>query len=130
MSSKNYHLNIILRIIILFADMLVFNYALQQDSWYVTTTVSGLMMTPMMAYGLIYYVNRYRRDVSNFLLTIQQKDYTRYYKERLNRPEGSSDLDYAFHTIVSELQNVRIDKEAHYHHLKEVIEHTDTGIIS
>jgi nitrogen fixation/metabolism regulation signal transduction histidine kinase len=129
MNSKAFHWNILLRILFLFADMLVFTFALQQEQWYVTSAVTGMMM-PLMTYGIIHSANRYRREVSNFLLTIQQKDYMHYQRPKYERGQKEGDLDYAFHTIARELKDVRIDKEAHYHHLREVVDHMDTAIIS
>jgi len=129
MVFRSYQWNILLRVGLLFADMLFFAFALQQQRWYVSTGVSGLLM-PVMVYSLVHYVNRYRQEVRDFLLTIRQKDYQRYYKEKLDQTAGRSDMDDAFHAIVQELQNVRIEKEAHYHHLREVVEHLETGIIS
>jgi len=129
MNSKAFHWTILLRIVLLFADMLIFTFALQQEQWYVTSAVTGMMM-PLMTYGIIHSANRYRRDVSNFLLTIQQKDYMQYQRPRYERGQREGDLDYAFHTIAKELKDVRIDKEAHYHHLREVVDHMDTAIIS
>jgi len=129
MNSRAYQWNILWSIGLLFVDMLFFAFALQQERWYVSTSVSGLLM-PVLVYGLVHYVNRYRRELRDFLLTIRQQDYQSYYKGRFDRKKGHYDLDYAFHTIIKELQNVRIDKEAHYHHLREVVEHLETGIIS
>jgi len=129
MNSKVFHWNILLRILLLFADMLIFTFALRQGQWYVTSAVTGLMM-PLMTYGIIHSANRYRRDVSNFLLTIQQKDYMHYQGAKYEQGQTKGDLNYAFHTIAKELKDVRIDKEAHYHHLREVVDHMDTAIIS
>lgn len=129
MVFRSYQWNILLRVGLLFADMLFFAFALQQEKWYVSTSVSGLLM-PVMIYNLVHYVSLYRQEVRDFLLTIRQKDYQRYYKESLDHQTVHPDMNYAFHTIVKELQNVRIEKEAHYHHLREVVEHLEAGIIS
>ena len=129
MNFKAFHWNILLRTLLLFADMLIFTFALQQEQWYVTSAVTGMMM-PLMTYGIIHSANRYRREVSNFLLTIQQKDYMHYHRTRYELGKAKGDLDYAFHTIAKELKDVRIDKETHYHHLREVVDHIDTAIIS
>ncbi len=129
MNSRAYQWNILWRFTLLFVDMLAFSFALQQDQWYVTTGVTGLMM-PVLGYSMVSYMNRYRRQVRDFLLTIRQKDYQTYYKQKPEDQRNPGDLDDAFHTITRELQNVRIDKEAHYHHLREVVEHLETGVIS
>jgi len=129
MNSRAYQWNLIGRLVLLLADMLVFSYALHQEQWYVTSSVTGLMM-PLMVYGIIHHMNRYRREVRDFLLTISQKDYQSYYKQNPEYRKRPGNLDDAFHTITKELQDVRIDKEAHYHHLREVVEHLETGIIS
>jgi signal transduction histidine kinase len=129
MNAKAYRWSILLNILLLFADMLLLAYALQQHQWYVTTAVTGLLM-PLMTYGLIRSTDRYRKDMSDFLLTIRQKDYMHYHKKKFEHQQLSGGLDYAFHVIAGELKDVRIDKEAHYHHLKEVVGHLDTAIIS
>jgi len=128
MSSKLYNLNIILYVVLLALDIMAFFYALHQEKWYVTSAVTGAFI-PLIVYGLVRYVNRYRKELGDFLLTIRHKDYSR--NQNINTlPQGRTDLNYAFHTIMKEIQNVQIDKEAHYHYLRELVGNIETGIIS
>jgi nitrogen fixation/metabolism regulation signal transduction histidine kinase len=128
MSSKFYNLNIILYVVLLALDTMAFFYALHQEKWYVTSTVTGAFI-PLIVYGLVRYANRFRKELGDFLLTIKHKDYSRYQYSN-PKPQERTDLYYAFHTIMKEIQNVQIDKEAHYHYLRELVGNIEAGIIS
>jgi nitrogen fixation/metabolism regulation signal transduction histidine kinase len=127
MNFKSYSFNIILRILLLAASMLAFIYALYQEKWYVTSSVTGLLV-PVFIYSLISYTYNFRRDLSMFLMAIKNKEYSQFQKHALvNR---MSELDQAFQAIAKELQDVSIEKESHYHYLQAMVENIDTGIIS
>jgi len=127
MNFRSYSFNIILRILLLAVSMLAFIYALYQDKWYVTSSVTGLLV-PVFVYSLINYTYNFRRDLSVFLIAIKNREYSQFQKTSLvNR---MSELDKAFQAIAKELQDVSIEKETHYHYLQAMVENIDTGIIS
>jgi len=127
MNFKSYTFNIFLRVLLLAAVMMAFFYALNQEKWYVTTTVSGLMI-PVFIVSLISYTHRFRREISNFLLAIQNREYSQYQKESFTSKAG--ELSHALEVIAKELQNVTIEKESHYHYLRAIVDNINTGIIS
>ena len=127
MNFKSFNFNVVVRIIFLAASMMAFFYAFYQDKWYVTTGVTGLLI-PLFAYSLIHYINRFRKDLSLFLMALKNREYSQYQKESLTRK--TSELENAFHVIAKELQDVSIEKEAHYHYLQALVENINIGIIS
>ena len=127
MSYRSYQLNILSRIFILAAIMMAFFYALNQNEWYVTTSISGLLI-PITIYSLIRYNYRVRKEMSTFISAVKNKEYSHYIKD--STALSISELDYAFHAISREFQNISIEKEQHYHYLQTIVENINTGIIS
>lgn len=127
MSYRSYHFNILWRVILLAAIMMAFFYALNQDEWYVTASISGLLI-PVTVLSLFRYTHRFRNELSTFISAVKSKEYSHYIKD--DTPLSISELDYAFHAISKEFQNIGIEKEQHYHYLQTIVENINTGIIS
>ncbi len=106
--------------------MALFVFSISQDQWYMASAISAILVFAIMA-ELIYFIERTNREISNFLLSIRNKDFTNtYFKKEKNR--SFFELHQAFNVITSELQNTRIEKEVHYQYLKMVIEHVNIAL--
>jgi len=127
MNFKSYSFQVIARILLLAAAMMAFFFALNQEKWYVTTAVSGCLI-PVFIFSLIQYVHRFRMELSTFLTAIKNKEYNQY--QRWNISNRSYSLSCAFSVISRELQDVRIEKEQHYHYLQAIVGNINTAIIS
>lgn len=127
MNYRSYTLNIVARITLLAGAMLAFFYSFHQNQWYVTTAVSALLIV-VFIYSLIHYTFNFRKELSNFLLAIKNKEYNQYQKSRMLTKH--SDIQYAFNIIAKELQKVQIEQRSHYNYLQALVENIDTGIIS
>jgi len=79
--------------------------------------------------SLIYYHNRVMRDLSNFLVFLEENDTTlAFSKKRIERSfEG---LILQLDKINSKLQAARLERERQYHYLQALVKQIDTGIIT
>jgi two-component system, NtrC family, nitrogen regulation sensor histidine kinase NtrY len=127
MSFKNFRLNIIVRIFILTATILVFLIILRKQ-YYITPFLLGLVMV-FQLYSLFSYIDKSNRDLNNFLDSIRFSEFTRTFK---SEGLGSSydELNKAFNEVIKDFQQVRSEKEEHFQYLQSVVQNIDVGIIA
>jgi two-component system, NtrC family, nitrogen regulation sensor histidine kinase NtrY len=79
-------------------------------------------------YSLIYYLNRINRDLSNFLIFLQENDTTlEFTKGTVNK--NFSDFTINLSLINKKLQEARIGREQQHFYLRAVVEHIGVGLI-
>ncbi len=86
-----------------------------------------ILITVLTTVSLIKYLERNRRDMTSFLTSIQQNDFTTTF------PNKGDDLrtnwHYAFNVINAKFQELRSDKQSNYHFLEAIIEHTGVPLM-
>jgi len=127
MTPVKYNLLIILRVLLIALMLFVFLFSLRQQAWYMTATVSGVLV-PVLLAELIWFLHRKDRELARFLMAIRQKDFTGYDFT----PENNKDsrLHEAFREIIREFNTVRIEKEVHYQYLQAIVDHVRIALIS
>lgn len=128
MVFKSFRIQVILRVLLLALSILGFILALNQDKWYVTSS-SLFIVSIALVIELIRYVEKTRRDLSNFLFSIKLHDFTSFSDSKEKLKKKSKDMALAFKAITDEFQHIRIEKEMHYQYLQTVIEHINTAMI-
>lgn len=73
-------------------------------------------------------MERSKRELSNFLLGIQQNDFSNTYSMKALDTKDY-ELHYAYTTITDEFQKLRREKESNYHFLQAVVEHSGIPLI-
>ncbi len=127
MAFDKFRLKIIFRILLIAFFMLAFFYSIGQDKWYVTSA-SCIIIIIILLIELIHFLEATKRELSKFLLSVKQKDFSIHYNTS-NKKNTSFDLNKIFKEISDEFQNVRIEKEIHYQYLQTVFAHSKTAII-
>ncbi len=79
-------------------------------------------------YELIRLIERSKRELSNFLLSIQQNDFSNTYSMKAI-DKSDYELHYAYTTITGEFQKLRREKESNYHFLQAVVEHSAVPLV-
>ncbi|MBI9036960.1 MAG: ATP-binding protein [Bacteroidales bacterium] len=128
MIFKNFRIRVILRIFLLAFLMFAFLFAIRQDKWYVTSSVLIILVIVFLI-ELLYFVETTSRELGKFLLSIKYKDFTNRWSNPKNTKASFYELRQAFNEIITEFQNVRIEKELQYQYLQMVFEHTGTAIL-
>jgi nitrogen fixation/metabolism regulation signal transduction histidine kinase len=128
MVFKNFRWKILARIILIGLIMSGLGYAVNQDRWYVT---SGALVIAalLLLIELFLYVEKTRRTLGKFLLSIKQHDFNQSFVEENKEFLRKNSLEKAFLGIIDEFQQVRIEKEIHYQFLQTIIENIDVAII-
>jgi len=78
---------------------------------------------------LLYYINKTNRELSKFILAIKYQDFSINYKKS-KIGNAFDQLSDAFEEITQDYKQTKVEQEAQYHYLQNVIEHINTGIIS
>jgi nitrogen fixation/metabolism regulation signal transduction histidine kinase len=128
MDFKNFRLGLVIRTILLGVFIFLAIYASYKTKWYVTTTVSSLLAIISLV-EIIRYSEKYKRSLSEFLLSIKSRDFLSTSID-ISDKKTKDLLKKAYHTILEEFRNIRIDKEVQYHYLKTMIEHIKTALFS
>jgi nitrogen fixation/metabolism regulation signal transduction histidine kinase len=123
MAFKNFKIQVTVRSI-----MFGFVFAIYQNQWYVTSA-SLLVISVLLLVGLIRFVEKTRREISNFLTSVKLRDFTSLSEIESTTENKNPDLIDAFKLIAGEFQNVRIEKEMHYQYLQTLVEHVETALI-
>ena len=128
MTFKYFRFKLIIRVIITAIFMFIFIYSINQEKWYVTSSVA-LLICILLIGELIYFVETTNRELGKFLLSIKYKDFTNIYTVKGKNKGSFPELKQAFNEIVHEFQNVRIEKELHYQYLQTIFSHTKTAMV-
>jgi two-component system, NtrC family, nitrogen regulation sensor histidine kinase NtrY len=128
MVYRNFRYNIIFRISLIIVLILVIFYALFRTSWVITTSLL-IMLFIFQVYELISYVDKVNFDFSRFLKAIRYRDFSQTFVSD-GRGRSFNELRDSFNLIIEEFRKISREKEIHFHYLRTVIEHINTGLIS
>jgi signal transduction histidine kinase len=127
MTFKNFYLNSIFRVILLTLSIFVFFYLIN-TKFFVTPVLIGLFIV-LQVLSLIKYINKTNRDLAGFLESIRFSEFTRTFQ---NEGYSSSfdELNKAFNDVIRDFQQVRSEKEEHFHYLQSIVQNIDVSIIA
>jgi two-component system, NtrC family, nitrogen regulation sensor histidine kinase NtrY len=127
MTFKNFYLNSIFRVILLTLSIFVFFYMLN-TKYLVTPVLIGIFIGSQVL-SLIRYINKTNRDLAGFLESIRFSEFTRTFQ---NEGYGASfdELNKAFNDVIRDFQQVRSEKEEHFHYLQSIVQNIDVSIIA
>lgn len=78
--------------------------------------------------NLVRYVDQINRDVTSFLESIRFAEFTRSF-HNAGMGKSFNELSEAFNAVITDFQQVRAEKEEHFHYLQGIIQNIDIGII-
>jgi nitrogen fixation/metabolism regulation signal transduction histidine kinase len=128
MDYSNFRFGLIARTLLLGVFILAAVYSSLQNEWYVTSIVSFLLSIASLI-EIIRYAEKYKRGLSEFLLSIKSRDFISSIS-LLTEKNSKSLLKEAYNTIMSEFHNIRTDKEIQYHYLRTIVEHIRIALVS
>jgi nitrogen fixation/metabolism regulation signal transduction histidine kinase len=127
MTYKNFYLNSIFRVILLTLTIFFFFYSLETNFLVTPFLVGGFIIYQI--FSIIRYVNKTNRDLASFLESIRFSEFTRTFQ---GEGYGSSfdELNKAFNDVIRDFQQVRSEKEEHFHYLQSIVQNIDVSIIA
>lgn len=128
MTFKNFYLNSIFRVILLTLSILLVFYYLLYPKYIITPVLIGIFAI-FQVVSLIRYINKTNRDLAGFLESIRFSEFTRTFQ---NEGYGASfdELNKAFNDVIRDFQQVRSEKEEHFHYLQSIVQNIDVSIIA
>jgi two-component system, NtrC family, nitrogen regulation sensor histidine kinase NtrY len=128
MLFRHFRIQIIIRVILIGASILLLFYILSETGLYATTAIIGLA-TVVQIFLLIRYADQTNRNLSRFLLAIRHGDYSQTF---VSKASGKSfeELNETFNEIIHFIQTQRSEKEKQYWYLQSIVQHIGIGLIA
>ncbi len=127
MSFKNFRLNVVGRVLLIMASVVLLLSIIGQPETAISSTILVLLII-LQIYGLVRYVERTNRKLSVFLDSIRHSDFSSSFSDH-GLGKSFDDLNQAFNEVITEFQKTRAAKEEHFNYLQTVVQHVTTGII-
>jgi two-component system, NtrC family, nitrogen regulation sensor histidine kinase NtrY len=127
MIYKKFRINILIRILLLGITVFLFLLSLKTH-FYITPVLVGLLII-FQIYSLFQFADKTNRELASFLESIRYSEFTRSFQIE---GMGSSfdELARAFNDVIKDFQNVRSEKEEHFHYLQSIVQNIDVSIIA
>lgn len=127
MVYKQFRFKVILRVLLLTITCLALFVSLNTRYMFTPVLLVGLIV--YQVWSLIRYVDRTNRELANFLESIRYSEFTRtfHFKEA-----GSSfeTLSEAFNDVMKDFQQIRSEREEHFHYLQSIVQNVDVSILA
>jgi len=126
MIYKNFRVNAITRILLIAITIFLLFYTWKE--FFITPVLIGAFLV-IQLYALFKYIDKTNRDLASFLESIRFSEFTRSFQME---GMGSSfdELNKAFNDVIKDFQNVRTEKEEHFHYLQSIVQNIDISIIA
>lgn len=126
MTYKNFQLNSIVRVLLLTITIFVLSSSLK--AFFITPLILAALII-FQVYSLFQYINKTNRDLASFLESIRFSEFSRSFQIE---GMGSSfdELNKAFNDVIRDFQQVRSEKEEHFHYLQSIVQNIDVSIIA
>ncbi|HNP20184.1 MAG TPA: ATP-binding protein [Fulvivirga sp.] len=125
---KNFRVNVIFRILLISALLLLLTWVLSNKPWFFTPLVIGIVLT-ILIFNLIAYVERTNRNIVQFLASIKQGGFTNLFKGKSSGGTHAA-LNEAFNEVMLQFQQLAQEKESHYQYLQTLNENIGVSLIS
>lgn len=128
MNFNNFHIRIVLNVLLIALTSLAFVWSLHQE--YMVATSSGLgILLILETIGLIRFINKIKRDLLRFIDAVKNQDTT------LAFPNNQKDtfmraLHEGFNEIITGFRLVRKEKELEHHFFQNTIQHVPMGLMA
>jgi two-component system, NtrC family, nitrogen regulation sensor histidine kinase NtrY len=128
MLTKTFRFQLITRILVLVATLILFAFLVfKNDFVFVTITVA--IFVAFQIYSLVPLPEKTNRDLSRFLLSIRYDDTSQSFTgEGLGT--SFSELNEAFNQVIRKLQEARSEMEVHARYLNTILQHVGIGLLA
>ena len=127
MGFKQFRFNIVLRVLLLTSTCLALFITLNSTFTFTPILVAGLII--YQVWSLIRYVDRTNRELAGFLESIRYSEFTRTFQIS-DRGSSFDELNAAFNDVMKDFQQVRSEREEHFHYLQSIVQSIDVSILA
>jgi two-component system nitrogen regulation sensor histidine kinase NtrY len=127
MVFKQFRFNIVLRVLLLTSTCLALFITLNSTFTFTPILVAGLII--YQVWSLIRYVDRTNRELASFLESIRYSEFTRSFQIS-DKSSSFNELNTAFNDVMKDFQQVRSEREEHFHYLQSIVQNIDVSILA
>ncbi|MGW8316022.1 MAG: sensor histidine kinase [Bacteroidales bacterium] len=127
MVFKQFRYNIVFRVLLLTATCLALFITLNSSFTFTPILVAGLII--YQVWSMIRYVDRTNRELASFLESIRYSEFTRSFQIG-NTGSSFDELNSAFNDVMKDFQQVRSEREEHFHYLQSIVQNIDVSILA
>jgi two-component system nitrogen regulation sensor histidine kinase NtrY len=125
---RKFSVQVTIRVILIVVATVLLEFIYGDERLFFNQIILAVVLIAIV-YNLIWYVHQTNRDVTRFLESIKQSDFTATFsKAQLGK--SFNHLYNSFASIQESFENVKTENEAQYHFLQLLVEHINVGIIS
>ncbi len=127
MVFKQFRINIVIRVLLITFSCLALFITLNSTYTFTPILVAALII--YQVWSLIRHVDRTNRELASFLESIRYSEFTRSFK--ISDSSSSFDeLNAAFNDVMKDFQQVRSEREEHFHYLQSIVQNIDVSILA
>lgn len=127
MVFKNFRVQIILRVSLLTIILIVLAWCLVHD--HLLRSVYAGVAAVISVIELIWFVDRFNRDISSYLISLMQNDFTTHFDSK-GRGKSFNELYEFLNRIATVFRTISAEKETQFRFLEMLVQHLRVGIIS
>jgi len=128
MLFKNFRIQVIARIILLFLTLLALVYLIEGSELYATIGIL-LLLCLYQIFALIRMMDKSNLQMAQFLQAVRHADFSQSFKKP-GLGKSFNQLYEAFNQVIQDFQRIRGDKEENYRYLQTVVQHVGVGLIA
>jgi two-component system, NtrC family, nitrogen regulation sensor histidine kinase NtrY len=128
MGSKNFRISLIIRVLLLVANVFVIMWLLFSTRYYFTMLLAVAIAIYQIV-KLISYVETTNTLLTNFLESLKYSDFSRTFEIK-GLGHSFDRMTEAFSLVIDDFRKVREEREQNYFYLETVVEHIGIALIS
>jgi len=131
MVYKRFTLSVIFQLILILTVLfcIAFLFFNLERNQYIYTFIVLLSVLSFQVYFLIRFITRTNRELTKFIDSIKQEDYSLKYPS-IKSKSSIAELHESFNTIIEAFKRVKIDREMQFNFLQLIIENIEIGILA
>jgi signal transduction histidine kinase len=127
MEFKGFHIRIIVRVLLLALTVSLFSYCII-EGLYLRGAYVGVLVCIQVA-ELIFYISRFTRNITIFLESVRQRDFSIHFSESKNT-KHLNNLYRSLNALTDVFKKISVEKEIKHRYLETLVKHVSFGIIS
>jgi len=127
MASRNFYLQLIARVLILFLTALGLAFSIVYKE-YVLTTIASLLLIAQVV-GLIRFINSTNRKIAYFFDAIKNEDFTLRFPEKVEI-KSFKELNQSLNRVNGLIQEVHIELQVRENYYQEILKQARIGIMT
>lgn len=127
MASKNFYVQLILRILCLTIGMFLFSYFVLAKN-FIVAGICLLGCVVLVVY-LIRFVNQTNRKIAYFFESLKNEDFSLRFPEDIQE-KSLRELHVSLNKVNDLIKNIQIQNKSQENYYQEILKHTKTGILT